>query len=49
MAEPQGWYHLNPRCWVGTEVELSNNFVQPEDGSTRSFYVNPTVAVKWNF
>jgi hypothetical protein len=49
MSEPQGWYHITPHCWVGTEVELSNNFVQPEDGSSRTFYVNPTLAVKWNF
>lgn len=50
IAEPQLWVNLNcikgwekVRLSVGTEVELSNNFVQA------GFKAMPTVAVKWTF
>lgn len=50
IAEPQLWVNLNRikgcenfNMSIGTEVELSNNFV------ARGFDVMPTVAVKWDF
>lgn len=50
LAEPQLWVNLNKvRGWdkvnlsLGTEVELSNNFVR------KGFCVMPTLATKWNF
>ncbi|MBR6814294.1 MAG: DUF5020 family protein [Alistipes sp.] len=50
LAEPQLWVNLNKvRGWdkvnlsLGTEVELSNNFVR------KGFCAMPTLAAKWNF
>jgi hypothetical protein len=45
LAEPQVWYNIIKHVSIGTEVELSNNFLpyQEEIG------INPTVAVKWIF
>ena len=45
LTEPQFWYNLNSNLSLGTEVEISNNFI------TRSnkMLVNPTIAAKWNF
>ena len=50
IAEPQLWVNLNKikgcenfNMSIGTEVELSNNFV------AKGFDVMPTVAVKWAF
>ena len=50
LAEPQFWLNLNNiKGWdnvklsVGTEVEVSNNFV------AKGFYVVPTLAAKWSF
>lgn len=50
LTEPQLWLNLNKvRGWdkvnlsVGTEVEVSNNFV------AKGFYVIPTLAAKWTF
>ena len=34
---------------VGTEVEISNNFVFNNLGENNSCYVIPTLAVKWTF
>ena len=55
MAEPQLWYNLNTlpqmegiNLSVGTEVEVSNNFVFNAVNST-TFFVNPTLALKWSF
>ena len=31
---------------IGTEWELSNNFIFPESG-TKTFYLNPTLGLKW--
>jgi hypothetical protein len=49
MTEPQLWYNFNKKCSVGTEWEISNNFITPECATSRTFYVNPTLAVKFNF
>ena len=48
LAEPQLWYNLHDHLSLGTEVEVSNNFVyNPIDDQT--FFINPTVALKWRF
>lgn len=50
LSEPQLWYNLNKQFAVGTEIELSNNFIYSEvDFQNNKFYVNPTIAVKYNF
>lgn len=49
LAEPQLWYNASKHVSIGTEVELSNNFIYPETLSDKTFYVNPTLAVKYNF
>ena len=49
MTEPQLWYNISKHFSVGTEVEISDNFVMPECATDKSFYVNPTLAVKYNF
>ena len=50
LTEPQLWFNFNAikgceklNLSVGTEVELSNNFVDP------GFYAIPTAAIKWTF
>ncbi|MBQ5717804.1 MAG: DUF5020 family protein, partial [Alistipes sp.] len=50
LAEPQLWLNLNKiKGWdnihlsIGTELELSNNFV------AEGFYAIPTVVAKWTF
>ena len=49
LAEPQLWYNISPKISVGTEVELSNNFIyRATDGNNKGFFVNPTLAVKFN-
>ena len=50
LSEPQLWYNITEHFSVGTEWEFSNNFVYNTDPeSTKTFFWNPTVAVKWNF
>ena len=49
-TEPQLWYNFTEHFSVGTEWEFSNNFVYNSDPeSTKTFFWNPTLAVKWNF
>ena len=45
LTEPQLWYNFDNHISVGSEIEISNNFLPLTDG----IQVNPTVAVKWNF
>lgn len=45
LTEPQLWYALNETFSVGTEFEISHNFLPQYD----DWKVMPTVAVKWNF
>ena len=54
LAEPQLWFNLNSiknarktNLSIGTEWEISNNFIFPTRGSDRTFFWNPTLAVKW--
>ena len=56
LTEPQFWFNLNAlkgmegiNVSVGTEVEISNNFVFNNDGRNDKFYVIPTIAAKWTF
>ena len=47
LSEPQFWYNITPNFSLGTEVELSYNFVNKFNES--KFYAIPTLATKWNF
>lgn len=56
QSEPQFWFNLNTiKGWekiklsLGSEVEVSNNFVYNEYGKNNKFYAIPTVAAKWTF
>lgn len=56
ISEPQFWWNLNKfKGWekinlsVGTEWELSNNFVWNDKGEYNRFYFIPTIAAKWTF
>ena len=50
LSEPQLWYNVTSHFSVGTEWEFSNNFVYNSDpASGKTFFWNPTLAVKWNF
>lgn len=50
LSEPQLWYNFTEHFSVGTEWEFSNNFIYNSDPtSDKTFFWNPTVAVKWNF
>lgn len=49
LSEPQLWYNITPNLAVGTEWEFSNNFVFNSDpNSDKTFFFNPTLALKWN-
>ncbi|MBR6036810.1 MAG: DUF5020 family protein [Bacteroidaceae bacterium] len=55
LTEPQFWYNLNTlngmenvNLSVGTEVEISNNFIF-NTYNNKNFFVNPTLALKWTF
>ena len=47
LSEPQIWYNVNKHFSVGTEVEFSNNFIV-NYYNDKTFFVNPTLGVKWN-
>lgn len=56
MSEPQFWFNLNTlKGWndihlsVGTEVEISNNFIWTDSGRNDRFFAIPTLACKWTF
>ena len=48
LSEPQLWYNVTDHLSLGGEVEISNNFIY-NTVSDKTFFVNPTLAVKWNF
>ncbi len=55
-GEPQFWFNFNAlkgcekiKLSVGTEVEISNNFVVDDKGRDNRFYAIPTMAAKWTF
>lgn len=45
LTEPQIWYNVWNHLSVGSEVEISNNFIPGKN----SVQVNPTIAGKWTF
>jgi hypothetical protein len=45
LGEPQIWYNANEHLSVGSEVEISNNFVFGADG----IQALPTVGLRWTF
>jgi len=56
ISEPQLWFNIsalkgceNIHLSLGGELELSNNFVYPNDGTNNRFYAIPTLAAKWTF
>lgn len=55
ITEPQLWFNLSALkgcelpLSIGTEVEVSNNFVFNRDGRNDHFYAIPTIAAKWTF
>lgn len=56
ITEPQFWVNLNKlNGWekvnlsLGTEVEISQNFVWNKNGNHNRFYAVPTIAAKWSF
>lgn len=48
LTEPQLWYNVMEHFSLGTEWEISSNFVY-NTYNDKSFFVNPTLAAKWNF
>ena len=46
LSEPQVWYNFTPNFAIGSEIELSYNFVNAFAES--KFYAVPTLATKWN-
>jgi len=46
LSEPQLWYNINKNISVGTEIEVSNNFIYAPLND--KFLVNPTLGVKFN-
>ena len=48
ITEPQFWYKLTENLNIGTEIEISNNFIY-NTYNDKTFFVNPTVGVKWEF
>jgi len=56
ISEPQFWFNFNAlkgmdgiNVSVGTEVEISNNFVYDNEGNNDKLYAIPTIAAKWTF
>ena len=50
LSEPQLWYNFTEHFSIGTEWEFSNNFVYNQDPeSSKTFFWNPTLGIKWNF
>ena len=48
LSEPQFWYNATKHFSIGTEWEFSNNFiVNQQPGSTKTFFCNPTIGLKW--
>lgn len=48
LSEPQFWYNVTEHFSVGSEVEISNNFIY-NLYSDKTFFINPTLALKWIF
>ena len=48
LSEPQFWFNCNEHLSLGGEIEISNNFIY-NTYDDKSFFINPTLALKWNF
>ena len=48
LSEPQIWYNVTSNISFGSEAEISNNFIY-NTYNDKSFFINPTLAFKWNF
>lgn len=48
LTEPQLWYNADKHFSIGTEIEISNNFIY-NTFNDKSFFINPTLAVKYAF
>ena len=48
LSEPQIWYNVTSNISFGSEIEISNNFIY-NTYNDKSFFINPTLAFKWNF
>ena len=48
LSEPQIWYNVTSNISFGSEIEISNNFIY-NTYNDNAFFVNPTLAFKWNF
>ena len=48
LTEPQFWFNATDHFSIGSEIEISNNFIY-NSYNDKTFFINPTVAVKWNF
>ena len=56
LSQPQFWVNLNTlkgmdgvNLSLGTEIEVSNNFVFNDQGKNDKFFVIPSLAAKWTF
>lgn len=50
LTEPQFWYNVTPNLALGSEIEISNNFLTNNKTNKKDkAYINPTIAAKWNF
>ena len=47
LSEPQIWYNITDNFSIGSEIELSYNFVNKF--TENKCYAIPTLATKWNF
>ena len=45
LGEPQIWYNANKHFSIGSELEISNNFVYGSDG----LQLLPTIGMRWTF
>lgn len=54
LTEPQFWFNVigknrqGDKFSIGTEMEISNNFIFADDLS-KHFFINPTIALKYTF
>ncbi len=48
LTEPQFWFNATDHLSVGTEIEISDNFIY-NTYNDKSFFINPTIALKWKF
>ncbi|MBC8375742.1 MAG: DUF5020 family protein [FCB group bacterium] len=50
LGEPQIWYNANEHLSIGTEVEISNNFVVDGMGNLKEgVQALPTLGLRWTF